>query len=157
MVKADILLKTALCCIASDGSIAPEELSMLNKVILSNQIFATIDAKERLKEYANSLMSSGMAFLNDYLFEVKQSNFKDDDALDIIEIAFATIEADNEIEYSEIAFFKKIRNCFSISDETILARWPDKEDYLLPDIMDKLPFDVDLSAIRFNEADIMVY
>lgn len=156
MAKADILLKTALCCIASDGTVAPEELELLHKVITSKRIVNVVDAKERLKEYANSLMSSGTAFLNEYLSEVKQSNFDDNDALDILEIAFGAIEADNEIEYSEIAFFKKIRNCLSISDGTILAKWPDKEDYLQPDIMDKLPFDIDLSGIIFKDTDIIV-
>ena len=47
------------------------------------------------------------------------------------------IEADNKIEYSEISFFKKIRLNLFISDEAILAEMPNKEDYLLPDIIQK--------------------
>ena len=52
----------------------------------------------------------------------------------VIEFAVQTIEADKCIEYSEIRFFKKIRNCLTISDEDILEKYPDKEEYLLPDV-----------------------
>jgi len=44
------------------------------------------------------------------------------------------IEADNEIRYSEIKFFKRILACLDISDEAIEKAFPDKEDYFLPDI-----------------------
>ena len=60
--------------------------------------------------------------------------------MEIIKIAIQTIEADNKIEYSEISFFKKIRQRLNVSDEKILVEFPDKEDYLLPDI--KMPEDM---------------
>ena len=153
MAKAELLLKTALCCMASDGSIAPEEMDMLNKVIVSNTIFNTIDSEELLKEYESTLIAKGMTFLNEYLSELAAAQLSSTEAMEIVEVAFKTIEADNEIEYSEIAFFKKIRACLPLSDSEILAKWPDKEDYLLPDIMDKIPFVIDLSSISFNNLE----
>ena len=50
-------------------------------------------------------------------------------------LAIKMIEADNQILYSEVKFFKKIRNRMSVSDESIIAKLPNSEDYLLPDIM----------------------
>ena len=52
----------------------------------------------------------------------------------VIDFAIKTIEADERIEYSEIKFFKKIRRRLFISDEKILEKYPNKEDYLLQDI-----------------------
>lgn len=61
--------------------------------------------------------------------------------MQLIKIAIDAIEADNQIEYSEISFFKRIRKQLSISDETILEQMPDKENYLLPDIETDDAFD----------------
>lgn len=58
---------------------------------------------------------------------------------------------DNQIEYSEISFCKKIRKNLSISDEAILKELPDKEDYLLPDIEEDYDFDWNVS---FGEIQI---
>ena len=44
------------------------------------------------------------------------------------------IEADNQILYSEVKFFKKIRSRLNVDDSVILAALPESEDYLLPDI-----------------------
>ena len=52
----------------------------------------------------------------------------------LIDLAIQMIEADNQILYSEVKFFKKIRNRLSVSDDYILEKLPDSEDYLLPDI-----------------------
>lgn len=52
----------------------------------------------------------------------------------IIDLAIQTIYADSKIEYSEVKFFKKIRNRLSLNDEQILTKYPDIEDFLLPDI-----------------------
>ena len=50
------------------------------------------------------------------------------------------IEADNKIVYSEVKFFKRIRNNLTISDEDILEAYPINDDYLLPDNME--PIDI---------------
>lgn len=52
----------------------------------------------------------------------------------LVTLAIKAIEADNNVEYAEVKFFKKIRSRLTISDEEILAEHPDKEDFLLPDI-----------------------
>jgi len=48
----------------------------------------------------------------------------------LIDFAIQTINADEQIEYSEIKFFKNIRHRLNVSDEKILARFPDIELYL---------------------------
>jgi hypothetical protein len=45
------------------------------------------------------------------------------------------MKADEQIEYSEIKFFKNIRHRLKVSDENILAAFPDIEQFLEEDIV----------------------
>ena len=73
--------------------------------------------------------------LEDYsLSEVAEDALSKEEQMCLVDLAFKTIEADKRIEYSEVKFFKKIRVRLSLTDEEILAKYPDKEDFLLPDI-----------------------
>ena len=119
---------------ACDGSIAPEEVSLLNNLVKEDKAFENLDVHSVINDYVSSINREGRLFLDSFLEEVKTANLDDASALKLIKIAIETIEADNQIEYSEISFFKKIRKMLSITDEAILDVMPDKEDYLLPDV-----------------------
>ena len=75
-----------------------------------------------------------VSFLNQFLSDVSGEELTKEEEMCLVDLAFKTIEADTRIEYSEVKFFKKIRVRLSLTDEEILAKYPDKEDYLLPDI-----------------------
>jgi uncharacterized tellurite resistance protein B-like protein len=137
----ELYLKTSFCCMACDGHIAEEEVSLLKDMANKEGLFSGINIQESINGYVTSINSQGSAFLNDYIEEVRNANLNDEQALQLIRIAIDTIEADNQIEYSEISFFKRVRRMLEISDETILASMPDKEDYLLPDINDDNSWD----------------
>lgn len=73
-------------------------------------------------------------FLQSYLKELNSVELSETEQLLLLSLAIKAIEADNRIEYTEVKFFKKIRSRLTISDESILAEYPDIEDFLLPDI-----------------------
>lgn len=133
----ELYLKTAFCCMACDGDIASEELELIKKHASNSELFQKLDIESKLNEYVAGINKQGVLFLNSYLREVVSSFLTEAQELNIVKIAIQMIEADNKIEYSEISFFKKIRLNLSISDKVILAEMPDKEDYLLPDIIQK--------------------
>lgn len=134
MTKKELYLKTIFCCIACDGDIAKEEITMVQAIVLKNKMFEGMDVKDLLNKWIAEINETGAMFLRTYLSELADANLSEPEQLDIINLAIKSIEADNRIEYSEVKFFKKIRNRLSISDEKILTSHPDKEDYLLPDI-----------------------
>jgi len=136
---------------ACDGDIAEEEVSLIRKMSENEDLFSGIDVQGKINEYVTIINKEGRRFLNKYLEEVKNAGLDDDSALQLIKVAIKTIEADNQIEYSEISFFKKIRKNLPISDEAILKELPDKEDYLLPDIEEDYDFDWNVS---FGEIQI---
>ena len=141
METNELYLKTAFCCIACDGDIAKEEIELLKSLAAQEKLFKNLDIQETINGYISSINKHGKNFLERYLEDVKDAKLDDLSSLQLIKIAIDVIEADNQIEYSEISFFKRIRKQLSISDETILEQMPDKEDYLLPDIETDDAFD----------------
>lgn len=138
MEKELLYLKTILCCSACDGEIAPEEIATLKSIIANMHIFETIDVEYELNNLIESLNEKGAEFLMEYVDSIREIALTDDEQLLIVKLAIDIIEADKEILYSEVKFFKRIRINLTISDEQILAKHPDKEDYLLPDIIEPL-------------------
>lgn len=136
MSTNELLLKTVFCCMACDGDIAEEEIELVRRLSSAEPQFASIDAQSLINSWIEAINKQGQTFLKEYLQELKRSELSADEQMQIVDLAFKTIEADNKIEYSEVKFFKKIRLRLSIDDDVILAKYPDKEDFLLPDIIE---------------------
>lgn len=134
METNELYLKTLFCCSACDGEISPEEVSLVKKIVLADIKFEDMDVETLLNSYVEKINGQGEIFLKDYLNEVAAADLSEGEQLKLVELAIDMIEADNQILYSEIKFFKKIRSRLSVSDEYILKNIPDCEDYLLPDI-----------------------
>lgn len=140
MDKEILYLKTLLCCSACDGEIAPEEVDLIRSLIAKNEIFDGIEAESAINDLISELNDDGLKFIKEYLDAIRKSELDKKEQLLIIRLAIDMIEADNKIVYSEIKFFKRIRNNLTISDEDILEAYPINDDYLLPDNME--PIDI---------------
>ena len=106
----ELYLKTAFCCMACDGDIAPKELEFIRSYVSNNELFSVVDVENKLNEYVADINQQGISFLNDYLKDIANMSLTETQELNIVRIAIQMIEVDNKIEYSEI-------------------------DYLLPDII----------------------
>lgn len=142
MDRTELYLKTAFCCMACDGEIAPEEMEKIKTL----PHFKEMDLQKMLSEYLLQLQNEGNRFLKKYLDEVKGASLTEEEELELANIAIQTIEVDKSIEYNEVAFFKKIRKRLKSTDEKLLTAIPKNpdvieqitpEDYLLPDITDE--------------------
>lgn len=147
----ELYLKTAFCCMACDGDIAKEEVALLENAVKTSDLFRGLDIQDKLNGFVRDINNEGAVFLSSFLNEVATANLSDEQAIALVNLAINTIEADNNIEYSEVSFFKKIRKRLSVSDDAILAALPDKEDYLLPDI--EVPDD-SIWNVSFGEIQI---
>lgn len=147
----ELYLKTAFCCMACDGDIASEEVQLIKKYASNSELFSNLNVESKLNEYVADINQQGVLFLNNYLRDISNLLLTEVQELNIVRIAIQMIEADSKIEYSEISFFKKIRLNLSISDIAILEDMPDKEDYLLPDIVQKeYEFVLDTAFLTIN-------
>lgn len=134
MNKTELLLKTLFCCSACDGEIASEEIELVKNLTEQQEIFNGINVEDSLNKYIDGINSEGKQFLRSYLNELSDANLSDEEQITLVDLAIKMIEADNVIQYSEVKFFKKIRNRLSVSDDAILEKLPNSEDYLLPDL-----------------------
>jgi uncharacterized tellurite resistance protein B-like protein len=130
-----LLLKTAFCCLASDGNIDQREVSLLKAVFAEKEHYNDLNFEEKLNSFIKIYNEKGKQFFTFYFDLLKESNLTEDEELTLIDIAIKTINADELIEYSEIKFFKIIRHNLKISDEKILAVFPDIEQFLEKDII----------------------
>lgn len=135
MNTQNLLLKTAFCCMACDGDIASEEIQLIKDYVKRTSLFDNLEVEKLLNEYILAINSVGIAFLNSFLKELQNAELTTKQEIEIIKIAIEMIEADNEVLYSEVKFFKRIRACLKVSDEIVEKEFPGKEDYFLPDIV----------------------
>ncbi len=129
-----LLLNTAFCCMASDGAIDPKEIAQIKNVFSSYKLYSGINIEEKLNSFIKILNQKGKSFFNFYFEMLDNSHLSEQQELTLIEVAIQTIKADEQIEYSEIKFFKTIRHRLKSSDETILNKFPDIEIFLEEDI-----------------------
>ena len=130
----ELYLKTAFCCMVCDGNIAEEEVQLIRDYTKESLVFQGLDVEKLLNDYIKAINATGMSFLNSYLSEIKSIDMTETEELQLVKIAIQMIEADKEVLYSEIKFFKRIRKCLSVSDEVLYREFHDKEDFFLPDI-----------------------
>lgn len=131
----EILLKTAFCCMAADGQIDEREVSQIKNMCEKSPLFNKISIQDEINQYVAEINSKGKEFIKEYFSILNESEFSNQEELTLIGFAIQTINADDEIEYSEIKFFKNIRHRLKLSDECILAVFPDIEQYLEEDII----------------------
>ena len=130
-----LLLKTAFSCMACDGDIDKREISLIEKLHKSKKIFGDIDLKVQLENFRAEINKGGKQFIKSFFNDVNTSQLSEDNELNLIDVAFQTIEADTKIEYSEIKFFKVISAFLKVKNERILSEFPNLEDYLEEDII----------------------
>jgi uncharacterized tellurite resistance protein B-like protein len=148
-----LLLKTAFCCMASDGNIDKREIALIKSMCENSPIFVEFDFKKEINELVKKLNTRGKEFLSYYFDLLKESQLSEDQELLLIDFAVQTIKADELIEYAEIKFFKVIRNNLKISVEKILAVYPDIESWLEEDISTESKLDK-LMKQYFDSAEL---
>ena len=131
----ELLLKTAFSCMACDGDIDKREVKLIKKLSAETKVFGEIEINNELDNLVKTINEKGFQFLRDYFKELTNVKLTEEEELKIIEVALDTIKADEKIEYSEIKFFKVIRSKLSISNDKILEKHPDFEEYLEQDII----------------------
>lgn len=148
-----LLLLTAFSCMACDGEIAGEELSLIKELDAKEKLFGDIEVGVELKKLKEQIDKEGNQFLKRYIGELGNAKLTDEQELTILKVAYRTILADNKVEYSEVKFFKVIRsNMKKLDDEVILSGIEGIEDYFIQDDI-KAGYDV-LYDSYFGNVDI---
>lgn len=137
----ELSLKTAFCCMASDGEIAQEEIDTIQKLCQREEMLKKMDFQNEIKRFVEEINKQGMQFIKNYLDELEKTSLTELENINLLNIVFEVIFADGKVEYSEVKFFRNIRIRLSISDEAIeksFANTPDLDVFLAKDIVDPL-------------------
>lgn len=130
-MNTDIYLMTAFAFISCDGEIASEEIELLRDMH-KDGTFPGIDVDSELEKLVAELNKEGKNFLKSYLLSVNEANLSKEDSLKLLKIAVKTIYADNDVAYSEVKFFRVVRQHLNaIDDDYILENIPEIEDFWL--------------------------
>ena len=131
-----LLLKTAFCCMASDGHIDQREVDTIEDLCAASDMFSELKLHNEVNSLVKEINNNGKQFIQLYLDTLDNSELTETEEITLIEFALKIINADELLEYSEIKFFKNIRHRLKISDENILLHHPSIEDFLEEDIKD---------------------
>jgi uncharacterized tellurite resistance protein B-like protein len=130
-----LLLKTAFCCMASDGNIDKREITIIKSMCEKSSLFKNMNFQDEINVLVSKINTRGKEFISYYFELLKNAKLSEQQELTLIDFAINTIKADDLIEYSEIKFFKVIRHNLKISDEKILEAYPNIEQFLDEDII----------------------
>ena len=131
----NLLFQTAFCCMASDGQIDPKEISRIQSLCETSPLFKDFNLLEEFNRLVKAINTQGKDFIASYLNRLEDYPLTEAEELCLIDFAVQIIRADEEIKYAEIKFFKNIRHRLKISDEQILEKFPDIEQFLEKDIV----------------------
>ena len=120
---------------ASDGNIDNREITLIKSMCEKSSLFDDFNFQEEINRLVTKINTNGKDFISYYFDLLKANSLTEKEELTLIDFAIQTIKADEQIEYSEIKFFKNIRHRLQISDENILAVYPDIEQFLEEDII----------------------
>lgn len=130
-----LLLKTAFCCMAADGNIDSREIALIQGTCENWPSFRNFNFQDEINQLVMSINKRGAEFINNYFEALSNADLSKQEELDLINFAIQTIMADEQVEYSEIKFFKNIRHRLKISNDDILLVYPDIEMFLQEDIV----------------------
>lgn len=131
----NILLRTAFVCMTSDGHIDEREVDVIRQMSVSHPELALMNVEEEVNQLLGAINQDWKSFISDFFDDLAKHSFSDAEILAILDMAIKTIYADEQVEYSEIKLFKNIRHRLKISDEIVVAAFPQVEQFLEDDIV----------------------
>ena len=129
-----LLFQTAFCCMASDGHIDQREIDKIQSLCEASPLFRDFDFLAETNRLVEAINEQGKDLISNYLDTLESYFLTEEEELSLIDFAVQVIRADEKIEYTEIKFFKTIRHRLKVSDERILEKFPDIEQFLEKDI-----------------------
>ena len=130
-----LLLKTAFCCMAADGHIDDREIRLLKSICESTPLFKEFNFESEINRLVMKMNDQGKDFLLHYYQILENLTLSEEEELALIDFAIRILKADEQIEYTEVKFFKTIRYRLKVSDNRILQLFPDIEQFIEEDIM----------------------
>jgi len=127
----DFLFKSAIMAMACDGDIAETEIEEIKAIVANEIYFIGYDYEEPLKSNIQNIKTNGKTALNQYLKEIETNNLSENQEILLVEVLLRIIEADNDVQTSEIKFLQMAKAKLKLDDQTLIVKFPRQIDLLL--------------------------
>lgn len=119
----NILFKSAMCMMASDGEIHESECKEIKDLIEDTQYFTGIESEKVFADYIKDIQNRGRIVIDEFISTISESDINIVQKLLMLEVLLRIIHADNNIDKSEIAFLHNVRTKLKIHEELIKERF----------------------------------
>jgi len=127
----DFLFKSAVMAMACDGDIAETEIEEIKTIVANEIYFMGYDFEEPLKNNIDNIKSNGKGAINQYLLEIGTSNFNEHQEILLIEVLLRIIEADNDLQTTELKFLHMAKAKLKVDEQTLIVKFPKHINHLL--------------------------
>lgn len=126
-----IKLQTAFSFMTCDGDIDKSEVELIRTMANDKGIFGEIDINTELDFLVEIINQKGKGYLKDYFKVIKNFELRDEQEIQLAQIAVNTLLADAVIDYNELRFFRIFRSLLSVSDQELMIKVPNIPDEFL--------------------------
>jgi uncharacterized tellurite resistance protein B-like protein len=127
----DFLFKSAVMAMACDGDIAEAEIDEIINIVDNEIYFMGYDFEEPLKNNVENIKANGKGAINQYLLEIEANNLNEHQEILLVEVLLRVIEADNDIQASELKFLQMAKAKLKVDEQTLIVKFPNQIDHLL--------------------------
>ena len=127
----DFLFKSAVMAMACDGDISETEVEEIKTIVANEIYFMGYGFEEPLKVNIASVKANSIGAINQYLHEIGTNNLNEHQEILLIEVLLRIIEADNNVQQSELKFLQMVKSKLKIDEETLIVKFPKQIEYLL--------------------------
>ena len=94
-----ILVRSAFCCMATDGEIDKKEISSIKKLCEESTLMSDFNFLEEINLLVDEINSKGKQFIISHMNMLSNSKLTEEEELEILNFCYHTIMADDEIHY----------------------------------------------------------
>ena len=116
---------------ACDGDISDEEVNEIKNIVANEIYFMGYDFEEPLKSNIENIKANGKGTINLYLQEIGTNNLTEHQEILLIEVLLRIIEADNNVQTSELKFLQMAKAKLKVDEQTLIVKFPKQIDHLL--------------------------
>jgi uncharacterized tellurite resistance protein B-like protein len=127
----DFLFKSAVMAMACDGDIAETEIDEIKSIVANEIYFMGYEFEEQLKNNVENIKANGKGAINQYLFDIEANNLNEHQEILLVEVLLRVIEADNDIQASELKFLQMAKAKLKVDEQTLIVKFPNHIDQLL--------------------------
>jgi uncharacterized tellurite resistance protein B-like protein len=127
----DFLFKTAVMAMACDGEIAETEIEEIRTIVANEIYFMGYDFEGPLKNNIDNIKANGKNAINQYLQEIETNKLNEHQEILLIEVLLRIIEADNDVQSSELKFLQIAKSKLKVDEQTLIVKFPKQIEYLL--------------------------